>query len=505
MPQSPIERRFHRLPAAFRAVAIALIFVLAALVCTYPLRHVVAYPFIYLFFGATMFSAWFGGFSSGILAALLSSVCIDYFFLPPLFSLTIGRGFRGFETAFIVSAIAITAVSAARRRSEAAIRSANDQLERRVHERTTELQRSNQELKEREQHLRQLTEAIPQQIWRADPSRSIEYCNRNLLSYLGRSTDDLHGDGFYAIFHDDDAPLIRMAWDDASLSTDGFEAKARIAGRDGTHRWFIVRGMPQIGADGEVLRWYGVHIDVEKQEQAQHELLLAQERLTNLTRTISMGEMAASIAHQLKQPLTALTTDAHACRRWLQSNPPNLERATATAERIVQESILASDVVDRVRSLFSRTDYRREATDLNAMIRDLTRLLRDEAVRRNITIRLSLDEALPLPLADPVQIQQVLLNLVTNAMEATSEQQGEIEITTALFPPDEVGISVSDRGSGIPPEILRRIFEPFFTTRPQGTGMGLAICRSIVEEHDGKIWAESTGRQTVVHFTLKLV
>jgi C4-dicarboxylate-specific signal transduction histidine kinase len=242
-----------------------------------------------------------------------------------------------------------------------------------------------------------------------------------------------------------------------------------------------------------------------EKEQATQELNLAQERLSDLARTLSMAEMAAAIAHQLNQPLTALTTEAHACRRWLQSQPPNVDRATMTAERMVRETARASAVVDRVRSLFSRSDYRREATDLNRLIGDLARVLRDEANRHKVSIQLQLSDGIPLVMVDPVQIQQVILNLVMNAMEAIGENAAvrNVEISTELAG-DEVRVSVQDHGGGIPETVKDRIFEPFFTTKEKGTGMGLAICRTIMEEHDGRIWAESLESGTAIRFALKV-
>lgn len=489
-----------------KACATSVLFVLLALLLTFPLQHIIAYPFVFLFFGAIMCSAWFGGFTGGFIAAVFSSICVDYFFLPPLYSFSIGKEFRGFETAFIVCAIAITAVSAARRRSETAIRTARDELEIRVQQRTAELQRSNQELKEREEHLRQLTEALPQQIWRTDGQGVLEYGNRNLLMYIGASIDALRGEGFYDIFHPADRLAVRSAWEEARGSKERFELKARVRDSDKGYRSFLIRANPQFAPDGTVTRWYGVHIDIEQQERAQQDLLIAQDRLADLTRTLSMAEMAASIAHQLKQPLTALITDAHACRRWLQAQPPNLDRATTTAERLARETIRASEVVDRVRALFSRTDYRRESVDLNALIDELSRLLREEGNRRQMIIKTSLSDSIPSLMLDPIQVQQVILNLVMNAMDAIESNGSarEIEVSTALDSEGHVLVAVTNQGPAIPEEVQVRMFEPFFTTRQNGLGMGLAICRSVVEEHDGRIWVDSRDGRTAVRFTLPL-
>jgi C4-dicarboxylate-specific signal transduction histidine kinase len=216
--------------------------------------------------------------------------------------------------------------------------------------------------------------------------------------------------------------------------------------------------------------------------------------------------MAASIAHELNQPLTALATHAAACRRWLQAEPANASRAAAAADGIVQETTRAANVVRRVRALFSKTDYVREPTDLNSLIVDLVRLLRDDAIRRDVSIKLRLAENLPKLSIDPVQIQQVLLNLAMNGMEAMTEIDGPrvLEIATYVLAPDEIAASVVDRGCGFPERVKGSMFDPFFTTKPEGTGMGLAICRSTIEEHDGRIWAEQSEQGTVFQFVLKV-
>ena len=197
---------------ALRPVAIAVVFVLVALLWTFPLQHAIAYPFVFLFFGAIMGSAWFGGMIAGFAAVILSSLLVGYFFIPPLYSMSIAKESQSFFTAFILCAIAITVVSSARKRAEAAVRAARDELEVRVKERTAELEQSNREIQESERQLRQLTEAIPQQIWRADALGNVEYCNGHLLAYLGRPMALLQGESFFNIFHAVDEPLVRQAW-----------------------------------------------------------------------------------------------------------------------------------------------------------------------------------------------------------------------------------------------------------------------------------------------------
>lgn len=487
-----------------KPIWVAGFFVLVALLWTFLLQHIVAYPFVFLFFGAIMGSAWFGGLIAGLWAILLSSVLIDFFFMPPLYSLAVASELRTYQGAFIICAIAITAISVARRRIEDTVRAARDELEDRVRERTAELEQSNLEILERERQLRLLTEAIPQQIWRADVDGRIEYCNHDLLEFTGKHVEELQGDAFYFIFHPSDAPIFRQSWDTARRNGQQFESQLRVRAAGGSYRWFLIRGIPQHTVAGEVSCWYGVHIDIEEQYRAHRALLLAQGDSARWSRTLSMAEMAASIAHELKQPLTALMAQAQACRRWLRAEPMHADKAIQAAESLVRESARAGAVIDHVRSLFSEKDPFREPTDLNALLRDAAQLLRDEAVHQGVSIHLNLAQELPLILVDPVQLRQLAMNLVLNGMESTvhTGRAGELTLRTAMNSAGKVILSVLDNGIGLTAEAREKMFDPFFTTKPQGTGIGLSICRSIAEAHDGRIWAEPLEQGTAFHVVL---
>jgi len=486
--------------------AIAGFFVFVALLWTMPLQHVIAYPFVFLFFGAIMGSAWFGGIIAGFVAVALSSVVVTYFFVPPLYSMSVAKDSQGFLAAFIVCSIAITLVSSARKRAENAIRVSRDRLETKVQERTAELVRSNLEIRESERQLRLLTEAIPQQLWRADAAGRIEYCNHHLCDYIGRIIETQGSESFFDVIHPEDRLLFLQGWQAALASGDKFEVEVRVRAANGIYRWFLVRSISQRSEEGEISCWYGIHIDIEQQHRAQQHLGQAQDELAHLQRSLSMAEMAASIAHELNQPLTAVVTHAYACREWLQAKPANLEKVSATAEKIIQESTRASIVVKRVRALFRKEAQVRELTSMNRLIQELARLMRDEAIRRDVFIRLELANDLPQLEMDPVQIQQVILNLVMNGMDAMMSVAGprELIVRTERYCDGGILVAVEDHGSGIASEIATRMFEPFFSTKPQGTGMGLAICRSIVEAHDGRLWAENSVRGgAILQFTLR--
>lgn len=486
--------------------AIAAVFVLVALLWTFTLQHWIDYPFVFLFFGAIMGSAWFGGRIAGLLAVVLSSFLVTYFFIPPLYSISVATESQSFLAAFILFAIAMSFVSSARKRAETEVKLARDLLETRVRERTADLERSNREIQRSERELRLLTEAIPQQIWRADSCGTIEYVNHNLREYLGVSEDQLLGDRLFQTLHVRDAFLVQDGWKRALETGTLFEVRARILNADAEYRWFLIRAFPQRSEDGTIIRWYGLHIDIENREREQQSLTARQERLSRLSRNLSMSEIAVSIAHELNQPMTALVSHAYACREWARCSPPNIEKVCATAEKIVHESTRASAVVKRVRSLFSSDEPVRTSTDLNLVIEDSARLIRDEATRENVRIILDLQRDMPMIEIDPVQLQQVVLNLSKNAIEAMahSAEDRVLSIATRRASDEEVLVTVRDTGPGIPEEFVANVFEPFFSTKKNGTGIGLAICRSIVEAHGGRVAAQNNASGgATIQFTIR--
>jgi PAS domain S-box-containing protein len=486
-----------------RPSAIAGFFILIAFLWTIPFQHSIAYPFPFLFLGAVMGSAWFGGIVSGSIAVVVSTLLIDYFLVPPLYSLSISGLSKTFFAAFTLCAFAMMLVVASRRKSERAVREARDQLEASVQERTVELRQSNLELEESARRLRMLADAIPQQMWSAGADGMLDYSNQHLVDSLGAPLTGPLTDALPRILHPVDERLVRHAWNSALADEGPFEIEARIRMADGAWRWFLIRGMPQRSVDGKLARWFGIHIDIEQQHRAQQGLIEAHDELSRSARTLSLGEMAASIAHELNQPLTAVVTHAYACREWLAAG--NQEKATATADRIVAESTRAGAVVKRVRALFRSDAPVRQPTDVNRLVLDLVQLLRDDAAKHSAVIRLSLGDRIPAVELDPIQIQQVLLNLSHNAMHAMDAIAGPRELTIHTRAEDatHIRLTVEDRGPGIAADASARIFDPFFTTKSHGMGMGLAICRSIVESHDGRIWTEpAVPNGAAFHFTL---
>jgi C4-dicarboxylate-specific signal transduction histidine kinase len=217
------------------------------------------------------------------------------------------------------------------------------------------------------------------------------------------------------------------------------------------------------------------------------------EELARVTRLTTVGELTASIAHELKQPLAGAVANSDACLAWLSSQPPNLDEARAAADRAIEAATRASDIIGRIQALFRKAAPERKRVNINEVIEETLGLIRSEALRNNVSLQTELGSQLPLVLGDRVQLQQVVLNLARNGIEAMSSVQDrtlQLRIRSARHDPNQVVVAVADSGAGIDPQVIGRIFEPFYTTKPQGIGMGLAISRSIIEAHGGRLRAE---------------
>jgi signal transduction histidine kinase len=216
-----------------------------------------------------------------------------------------------------------------------------------------------------------------------------------------------------------------------------------------------------------------------------------------------MGELTASLAHEIKQPIGAAVTNAEACARLLDRDQPDMPEAREAALEMAKDVRRASHIIDRVRSLYRKTSLEFEAVDVNEVIEEMALMLQNEANRHSVTIRTELAENVPSTMADRVQLQQVLMNLMLNGIEAMRDTSGELSIQSQLAEDGQLLVSVTDTGVGLPTDNVERIFNAFFTTKSEGTGLGLAITRSIVESHCGRIWATpNPGRGTSFHFTL---
>ncbi len=308
--------------------------------------------------------------------------------------------------------------------------------------------------------------------------------------------------------HPEDRAKWQETTDHAINKKSDYEVEHRILLPDGTVKYTHTVGHPVLNASGDVVQFVGTMVDVTERKRADEErerLRQAQAELARVSRLTTMGELTASLAHEVNQPIAAAVTNANTCLRWLTRDRPNVEEAREAAMRIMKDGTRAAEIVSRIRQLFKKGTSQRELVDVNEITREMIVLLRGETRRYNIVIGMDLAADLPQVMADRVQLQQVLMNLMINGIEAMKDTDGthELTIRSQRMQNEEVLVSVTDSGVGLPPLQKEQIFNAFFTTKPHGTGMGLRISRSIIESHGGRLWAgDNSPRGASFCFTL---
>src|SRR5882724_11693674 len=305
-------------------------------------------------------------------------------------------------------------------------------------------------------------------------------------------------------------PEDRLKWtgitERAFVEKADYDHEFRILLPNGKVKWIRTVGHPVLSDIGDFEGFVGSSTDITEHKSADQErekLRQLEADLAHTNRVSTLGEMAASLAHEIKQPIAAAITSANSCIEWLAHAPPNLDRARAAAARIDKYGNLAAEIIDRIRSFYKKSPPQRELVDVNGIIQEILTLLQGEATRNSVAIGTELAAELPKITADRVQLQQVFMNLMLNAIEAMKDS-GELIVKSQLQD-GQLQFSVSDTGVGLPMEKMDQIFSAFFTTKPQGSGMGLAISRSIVESHGGQLWASANGGGgATFHFTLPI-
>jgi PAS domain S-box-containing protein len=353
----------------------------------------------------------------------------------------------------------------------------------------TALERANRALEASEQQLKLIVETIPGFVWCASLDGRLTYVNQRLFGYIGAPAEDLWGQGWADFVHPDDRATALERWARSVATGAPLANQYRLRRFDGVYRWFHVPGQLGRDSDGSPTLWYGLLIDIDDRKSTEDALRRTETQLTRAAQTATVGELAAAIAHEVNQPLSAVVANAHACVRWLSAQPPNLLMAQQAAERIVRDGKDAGEVVRRVRALFKRAAPETVRVDINDVVGDVLNLLGRDAARRRVSLEHHLEGDLPFIIGDRVQLQHLLFNLFVNALEAM-ESIGDhakmLCVTSRRDGPEALVVEIRDTGIGFAePE---RAFEPFFSTKPNGMGMGLSICRSIVEAHQGVVW-----------------
>jgi PAS domain S-box-containing protein len=360
----------------------------------------------------------------------------------------------------------------------------------------SERRRAEEKLRESELNLRQMTETIPEMLWSASPDGAIDYFNARVLDYTGFSVQELRGSGWQKYTHPEDARQVFPVWTSCIATGTPYRAEVRIFhAADRTYRWCVTSAVPLLDQEGRILKWYGTIVDMQDWKQAQEELRNAQAEIAHMNRVMTMGELAASIAHEVNQPLASIIASGDSYAAWMANEPPNLDKARTAVGRMMQAATQASEIVQRLRALFKKTPPAIALVDINAVIEDTVPLVHHAVERHNIVLRTDLDRGVSAVSGDRVQLQQVILNLAMNGIESIAGLANEprrLLIQSRLSSPGELLVSVEDTGAGIDVSNADPLFAPFFTTKPLGIGMGLPICRSIIEAHGGRLWAATS-------------
>jgi PAS domain S-box-containing protein len=377
------------------------------------------------------------------------------------------------------------------------------------------LRESERSLRGRERELSQLVDMVPVHIRRLAPDGETVFFNKRLIDFVGMDPTALDRSGkrglagtIQTFIHPDDAANLGETIRRSLATGKGYATKYRLRRADGVYRWMESRGEPLRDQAGAIVQWYGISLDIDDEmraQQAEEALRQASDKLAQATQAASLAELSASIAHEVNQPLAAIVANSHACQRWLSAEPPNVARAKITAERITRDANSAADVVARIRALFKQSAEPRNSVALTSVVAEARDLVAEEVARRRIRLDVDVESDLPLVAFDRVQVQQVLINLIRNGMDAmdsiASDKALGIRVRRAG---DVVRTEISDRGRGV--DFPDKIFDPFYTTKEHGMGMGLAICRSIVESHRGRLWVEKNEPQGAIFiFTLPVV
>src|SRR6266849_899387 len=306
-------------------------------------------------------------------------------------------------------------------------------------------------LQQSEDRLRLVIDTIPAHVWSTRPDGSVDFINRRWLETTGLTMEHALGWDWAAVVHPDDLARYVDNWRAALAAGEPAEIEVRLRRADGDYRWWLTRSVPLRDDEGNIVKWYGTAIDIEERKRAEEALREAQANLARVSRVTTMGELTASLAHEIKQPISAAGTNAKTCLRWLGRDQPDVAEAREAAARIIKDVTRASDIISRIHLLFKKGPPQRESLDVNELIQEMIALLRSEASRYSILIRDELASDLPNIMADRVQLQQVFMNLMLNGVDAMKGMTGGGELTIRSETCDaQLLISVSDAGVGFP-------------------------------------------------------
>jgi hypothetical protein len=346
-------------------------------------------------------------------------------------------------------------------------------------------------LQTREHELLGIIDTIPSMLWSTSPTGEVTHISQRVLEYSGHSLEDFLNLGWRKMIHPDDFEDTAKTFSRAIQTGESYSATHRLRRRDGEYRWHHASGEPLRDSDGKIIQWYGLSIDIDERKRAEDHLRDTRTKLSRASRIATVAELSASITHELNQPLMAVLGNAQAAKRWLAANPPNLTEANTSIERVLRAIRSADETMQHIRALFKTESFEKTEANVSDMIGEAIRLVHEDPKRSAVLIDCDFTGHLPTVTVDQIQIQQVLCNLILNAIEAMEGSRIDplLKVRAAVNDRNEMLIQVIDNGPGV--DNTETIFDAFMTTKEKGMGIGLAVSRSIVEAHDGRLSAEN--------------
>ncbi len=353
------------------------------------------------------------------------------------------------------------------------------------------LKKTEAALQMREHELLGIIETIPAMLWALSPTGEPTYLSQRFLEYRGASVEEYANRGWENFIHPDDREANAKAFFRSIETGESFNVIQRYRRADGEFRWNHVRGEPLRDPEGKIIQWYGLSMDIDDRKRAEDHLRDTRIKLAKASRLATVAELAASIAHELNQPLMSILANAQAAKRWLNAASPNVMEVNSSIERTIRDARAADETMQHIRALFKQESLVKKDVKLPDILNEVVRVVQEDPKKRAVPVECHLQEPLPAVPVDQIQIQQVFINLIANAIEALEGQQVHPQVTlrAAVTDSERMLIQVIDNGPGVhDPE---RIFDAFMTTKKKGMGIGLAVSRSIVEAHGGQLWAEN--------------
>jgi len=470
------------------------------------------------YFCAVLLTAWLGGLGPALFAIVLSNLALMYYFVPSTRTFVIDAKYISSLILFSLAALFVTWLSGRERGTTRSLVYARNQLDLKIHElnktnealqaEITERKRAEEALMRSKDYLAEAQKLTHTGSWAWDPrTEQVLYCSEEMFHIYGldpRSSLPSR-ENFRQQIHPQDHDWVKERFEEALRKKIDTSVEYRVLLLDGTVRHISASGHPVLNEDGELIQFVDTAVDVTERKQAEESLRESEANLAHMNRVSIMGELVASLSHEILHPIATARNNARAGMRFLEMNPPSLDETREALACVVRDADRAKDIGGRIRDHIKKAPPRKDHFDLNAAINEVIVFARSAIIANGVSVQTRLAEALFAVYGDRVQLQQVILNLLLNAVEAMGSSEASARELLISTEQDHKGalVAVRDSGPGIDPECLERIFAAFYTTKFNGMGMGLSICRSIVEAHGGRLWAEANEpRGALFQFTL---